>query len=187
MINRRTMLKVASATGAAGTVELICNQHSVFAAEISATSTGEAALTQDEFTLIAAMSEGIIPKTDTPGAIGAGVPQFFRLIFDEWFMKEQQVAFRASLQSYDKQARDLFGRDFAKCSASDQMKLLTDWDKLGSDPYANPPHPFSQFKKLALHGYYSSEVGQNEELKTTMDGAEDNPNGPVMYGIAGMF
>ncbi|HEX7856841.1 MAG TPA: gluconate 2-dehydrogenase subunit 3 family protein [Sphingobium sp.] len=187
MINRRTMLKVAGATSAAGTVELIGMQTTVFAAEVSTTSTGEAPLGQGEFALVAAMAEGIIPKTDTPGAIGAGVPEFFRLIFDEWFLKDQQTAFRASLQSYDQQARDLFGHAFVKCSASEQMQLLTEWDKKGSNPIANPPHPFGEFKRLTLHGYYTSQVGQNEELKTTMDGAQDNTNGPVMYGIAGMF
>lgn len=187
MINRRALLRGAGAAGAAGTVELVWQRGSASAAESSTTSTGEVTLRPDEFALVAAMAEGIIPKTDTPGAIGAGVPEFFRLIFDEWFLKEQQVAFRASLQSFDKEAQNQFGRTFVKCSAAEQMKLLTEWDKQGANPYANPPHPFSQFKKLALHGYYSSEVGQNEELKTTMDGAEDNPNGPVMYGIAGMF
>lgn len=184
MINRRALLKGA---GAAGSVNLIWNQNSASAAEPSMTGTGEPALEHAEFALIAAMAEGIIPMTDTPGAIGAGVPEFFRLIFNEWFLKEQQVAFRASLRFYDKQAHDLFGHIFVKCGASEQLKLLTQWDKEGSNPFANPPHPFSQFKKLTIHGYYSSEVGQNEELKTTMDGAEDNPNGPVMYGLAGMF
>ncbi|MBV1686328.1 gluconate 2-dehydrogenase subunit 3 family protein [Novosphingobium sp. G106] len=72
MINRRTMLKAAGATGAAGTAELIWKQNSASAAETSSTSTGEVALRPDEFALIAAMAEGVIPKTDTPGAIGAG-------------------------------------------------------------------------------------------------------------------
>ncbi|HEX7877404.1 MAG TPA: gluconate 2-dehydrogenase subunit 3 family protein [Sphingobium sp.] len=183
MLNRRTMLKAASAAGSTG----LFVGPAAASAPPPATSTGEAPLTPDELALIAAMAEGIIPKTDTPGAIGAGVPAFFRTIFDEWFLKDQQIAFRASLQAYDNEAKDRFGKGFLACAAADQMQLLVEWDKKGANLFVSPAHPFREFKRLTLHGYYTSEVGQNEELKTVMDAAQDDPNGPVMYGLASMF
>ena len=57
-------------------------------------------MTNRELALIAAMVDGVIPATDTPGAVGAGVPEFLRNIFDNWFLEDQQVAFRKSLVAY---------------------------------------------------------------------------------------
>lgn len=178
MLSRRTMLIVTGGAGAAGLVGA-----SSGAAASAVTATGEAALTEQEFRLIAAMAEGIIPITDTPGAIGAGVPEFFRTIFNDWFLKDEQIAFRESLKSYDEEAMQSFSQTFVGCTAAQQTQLLTGWDKQGINMFARPPHPFGQFKKLTLHGYYTSEVGLNQELKATMDAAQDDPNGPLMTGF----
>ena len=107
MLSRRTMLIVTGGAGAAG---LVGGGSAKAAAKV--TSTGEASLTAQEFRLIAAMAEGIIPKTDTPGAIGAGVPEFFRTIFNDWFLKDEQIAFRASLKAYDDEAKQRFTKTF---------------------------------------------------------------------------
>lgn len=183
MVHRRTVLKGASAAGAAGLLVKTARA----ATTLDATSTGEMPLSADEFSLIAAMAEGIIPATDTPGAIGAKVPEFFQVIFNDWFLPEQQIAFRSSLKGYDQDARERFGKKFLACSGSEQNQLLLIWDERGLDSSIRPPHPFSEFKRLAVHGFYTSEVGQNQELKTSMDAAQDDPNGPVMYGLAAMF
>ncbi len=57
MLSRRTMLIVTGGAGAAG---LVGGGTAGAAARV--TSTGEAPLTAQEFRLIAAMTEGIIPK-----------------------------------------------------------------------------------------------------------------------------
>ncbi len=175
MLSRRTMLIVTGGAGAAGLVG-----GGSAKAVTRVTSTGEASLTAQEFRLIAAMAEGIIPKTDTPGAIGAGVPEFFRTIFNDWFLKDEQIAFRASLKAYDDEAKLRFSKTFLRCTAAQQIVLLTEWDKQGISMFTRPPHPFGQFKKLTLHGYYTSQVGLEQELKATMDAAQDDPSGPLI-------
>lgn len=179
MLSRRTMLIVTGGAGAAGLVG-----EGTAGAAARVTSTGEAPLTAQEFRLIAAMTEGIIPKTDTPGAIGAGVPEFFRTIFNDWFLKDEQIAFRASLKAYDDEAKQRFTKPFLRCTAAQQTELLTDWDKKGLNAFARPVHPFGQFKKLTIHGYYTSQVGLEQELKATMDAAQDDPNGPLIQAVS---
>ena len=179
MLSRRTMMIVTGGAGAAGLV----GPRSAEAAP-ALTSTGEAPLARQEFRLIAAMAEGIIPKTDTPGAIGAGVPEFFRTIFNDWFLKDEQIAFRASLKAYDDEAKLRFGKVFLRCTAAQQNELLNDWDKKGLNAFARPAHPFGQFKKLTIHGYYTSQVGLEQELKATMDAAQDDPTGPLIQPVA---
>jgi hypothetical protein len=139
-------------------------------------------LNAEEQALVAAMAEGILPATDTPGAVGAGVPAFIALMFSEWFLPEEQAAFREGLKTFDAISRAQFQRSFAQCSADQKMALLTQWDREAIQARTarqQPYPPFAQFKALTVAGYYTSEVGQNEELHTVLDAGESDPNGPV--------
>lgn len=138
-------------------------------------------LTDPERSLVAAMAEGIIPATDTPGAIGAGVPDFLAMMFKDWLLPEEQAVFRTGLESYQADARRKFGKDYLSCSAAQQMALLTEWDKAASAvvPGAAKP-PFAVFKALTIVGYYTSQVGQEQELGITMNPGLDDPRGPAI-------
>lgn len=140
----------------------------------------------DETLLVAAMAEGIIPATDTPGAIGAGVPAFIAMLFADWMMRDEQETFRAGLKAFDADAKARFGKGFCGCTAAQQLDLLTAWDKdvaaARAKGTADLP-PFARFKSLTVVGYYTSQVGQEQELKTTMDGGQDDPEGPQMMPL----
>jgi hypothetical protein len=143
-------------------------------------------LNAEEQALVAAMAEGIIPATDTPGAVGAGVPAFVDLMFAEWFLPEEQTAFREGLKSFEATSRARFGHSFSQCSPEQQMALLAQWDHeaIRARTAGPPPYPpFAQFKALIVAGYYTSEIGQNEELHTVLDAGESDPNGPVMMPL----
>lgn len=177
-MKRRTLLSLIGIAGSVGVLGLPGRSAGETQAGLS--DTGVPGLDDAEYRLIAAMSEGIIPATDTPGAIGAGVPDFFRTIFSDWLLKDEQIAFRASLQNYDAQASQRFGKKFVDCAAAQQNELLLDWDGKAMNMSARPPHPFAQFKRLTLHGYYTSQVGMEQELQLQMGAGIDHPNGPVM-------
>jgi hypothetical protein len=143
-------------------------------------------LDANEQGLIAAMAEGIIPATDTPGALGAGVPDFMSMLFSDWLLPDEQTAFRTGLKTFDAASQARFGRSFSNCSQAQQTTLLTEWDhEAAAARRAGPPPypPFAQFKALTVVGYYTSEVGQNQELHTVLDAGERDPNGPVMMPV----
>lgn len=143
-------------------------------------------LDNDETLLVAAIAEGIIPATDTPGAIGAAVPGFIAMLFADWMMKDEQESFRTGLKSFDADARSRFGKAFQACSAAQQLELLTAWDKAAATARAGGSHdlpPFAKFKSLTLVGYYTSAVGQEQELQTTMDAGQDDPEGAQMMPL----
>jgi hypothetical protein len=106
-------------------------------------------------------------------------------LYAEWFTAEEQRAFREGLRGFESAARARFGRPFAACTLEQQAVLLTEWDRAvavartsgGSLP------PFAQFKVLTVVGYYTSKVGQTEELHTILDAGEADPNGPVMMPV----
>jgi hypothetical protein len=135
-----------------------------------------------QYATVVAMTDLIIPETDTPGAKGAGVNEFIDLILTEWATEEERAGFLSGLAGVDKQSNELFGKDFAEGTAAQQTALL-----LAIEDGAMPDHNAMRrensptvhdqqlkgnfwlvFKNITLHGYYTSEIGFSKELKLTI-------------------
>lgn len=129
---------------------------------------------------VVAMIDQIIPATDTPGAKGARVNEFIDVILTEWATPEERTRFLDGLAGIDKQSQSLYGKNFADASPEQQITQLRAIDDavLGNRS-VRPRHgntvskPDSQlegnfwevFKRITLHGYYTSEIGFTQELK----------------------
>ena len=66
----------------------------------------------DQFALLEQVTEVMIPATDTPGAIGAGVPAFIRQMLAEWGSPETSAAIIGLLDTIEKQAWARYGAAF---------------------------------------------------------------------------
>jgi hypothetical protein len=129
---------------------------------------------------VVAMIDQIIPATDTPGAKAVRVNEFIDVILTEWATDEERQSFVNGLADVDKQSNDLFGKDFAAASPSQQVTLLSSMDDAAAVLRAERqrhapntvPEPdtelkgdfFTVFKNITLHGYYTSEVAITKEL-----------------------
>lgn len=117
---------------------------------------------------IEALSELIIPTTDTPGAITAEVPEFIELIVAEWYDTDDRERFMRGLTEVDERTQALAGLVFAQSGADAQAEILSGLEAEGRARIASEedaPTPFfQQFRGLVLSGYYSSEIGLREEL-----------------------
>jgi hypothetical protein len=135
-------------------------------------------LTPQQNDVVVAMSETLIPATDTPGAKGARVNEFIDLILTDWATDEEKSIFLAGLNDADRRTSDLFGHGFAAASPQEQaaiVEILDDelgthrmewqqkwhgfWEIREADPF------FLQMRRLTLTGYYTSTIGQEQELK----------------------
>ncbi len=129
---------------------------------------------------VVAMIDQIIPATDTPGAKGARVNEFIDIILTEWATPEERSRFLDGLAGIDKQSQSLYGKNFTDASAEQQVSQLRAIDDaVMSNRVVRPRHgntvpkPDSQlegefwyiFKRITLHGYYTSEIGFSQELK----------------------
>lgn len=121
------------------------------------------------------ISEIIIPQTNTPGAKAARVNEFIDLILSEWYDDEEKATFLTGLSDVDTRARDLFGKDFVECGEKSQVDILQALDdELGAarterrrgDMRRLPPERnfFFVMKQLTLIGYYTSQIGFEQEL-----------------------
>ena len=137
-------------------------------------------LTPHQNAIVVAMIDLLIPATDTPGAKAARVNEFMDVILTDWATAEESARFLAGLDDVDTQANALFGKSFLEASPTQQSAMLqvlddsVDWlHSRPSHPAVSPDRDFNQlrgeffrsFKLMTIHGYYTSEIGQTQELK----------------------
>lgn len=137
---------------------------------------------RERLPMITVLAEGIIPATDTPGAEGAGVPAFLALLYSEWFLPEQQTRFENGLHALNADTQHHHGSSFLQLSPEERSHMLLKWDDeaFQTSPKSASAEFFSWFKKLTVIGYYTSEVGQLEELKARFGAGQNTAAGPIL-------
>ena len=113
----------------------------------------------EEFRTIEALSERIIPRTDTPGAKDAGVP----LLIDKALIARPALApqYRAGLADLNALSQEGFGHNFAALSEQQQIAVLT---PLSLDESTPSGEFFALAKGMTVDAYYKTEAGLKTEL-----------------------
>jgi hypothetical protein len=133
-------------------------------------------LTESQRAMVAQLAELIIPTTDTPGAIAAGVPAFIDHIVSTWCTPKERAIFAAGLTALDAFCQAQYGCAFTACDARQRELALADAEQrargyrspaggsIFSDTDEDAPF-FYKLKQLTVLGYYTSEVGGTQELR----------------------
>lgn len=115
---------------------------------------------------ISALVERIIPETETPGALAAGVNRFVDATLALAPPADRETFLRG-LAWIDMRSKALFGHDIVEASATEQTTLLS---RLSADD--NPDREdaigrdfFRALKAMTITGYYSTEIGLRQELE----------------------
>lgn len=182
LINRRDLIRAAVA---AGTISALSPAFS-FAQAISSGLTpaalgedGSKFLTDPNWKLaflndhqnetLIAISEVIIPATDTPGAKEALVNRYLDLLLSVQPSAFQQK-FVDALAFIDSESQKQFGKDFVALAAEDQVWLVKPWaypedrDWWSDQENKSDPghHHFPYLKAQIVDAYYGSEIGMKE-------------------------
>jgi len=117
-----------------------------------------------EYETLSLIAERIIPATDTPGAIGAGVPRYIDEVVNA--NPEHKKRFREGLSWIDKESTRRFRKKFAKLSEAQQVALLSPLsDAVDSGREDGTGEKFfGQVKRMTADGYYTSQIGLVREL-----------------------
>lgn len=116
----------------------------------------------DQFALLEQVTDVMIPPSDTPGAMAAGVPDFVRQMLSDWASHETRAQLVAVLEGIDKQAWNRYGAAFVALPGERRLEVLSDID---ADCLARHDAAYGKFKWLVLVGYYQSEAGATQELR----------------------
>lgn len=112
-------------------------------------------LSAEQFATVAAIAERILPRTDTPGAREAGVPEFIDLMFGRYLGETERESLRAGLAALEADGP----RGFAQLPADRQDDRLR---QLAASTAPRESGFFRQMRELTLLGYFTSElVGKN--------------------------
>jgi gluconate 2-dehydrogenase gamma chain len=177
MMDRRTLLKrIALAAGAAAwSGETLAVQLAKAANSRPDGGGKPEAFPAAHKATLAALCELIIPQTDTPGAIQAGVPAFVADMYAHWMVPAERKSVVDGLAQLESAAKAAHGQGFAACNPVQQAALLapalkqaTSWQQQshGFDGrLADPGAPFFfKMRDLVTTGYFTSEAGINGEL-----------------------
>lgn len=140
-------------------------------------------LTVEEGSLIEAIVGHIIPRTDTPGAVDAGVPSFIDQMLSGFYLEKHKLEFRAGLQKIDADAQAAHGKNFTRLSGEEQVSLLEKYDQEAFGKNADKDHFFRKIKELTVLGFCTSEAGATEFL--AYDALPGDYKGCIPYSEVG--
>ena len=117
-------------------------------------------LSPARFAVLDALAETIMPRTDTPGARDALVPQRFDVLMQNWASADTRAKFTVLLDEAEAMARASGAGGLAAMPAARQLAVVTAYDKAKMrDP------GYAKFKALVFALYYLSEAGATQELR----------------------
>src|ERR1700758_255354 len=147
---------------------------------------------------VVAMIDQIIPATDTPGAKGARVNEFIDVILTEWALPEERKNFLDGLAGIDRESQSLYGKNFSDATPEQQIvQFRAIDDAVMTNRSVRPRHgntvpkPDAQlegnfwevFKRITIHGYYTSEIGFTQELKLEIIPGAQHGCDPMPAGL----
>jgi hypothetical protein len=109
--------------------------------------------------VVEALSERIIPRSDTPGAKDAGVA----LLIDKAIVAKPALGphYRAGLADLNALSQTSYSKDFTALSEEQQITLLTPLSLEENSPLGQF---FALVKDMTIDAYYKTEIGLKQEL-----------------------
>lgn len=118
----------------------------------------------DDFRAISQIADLIIPETDTPGAVGAGVPEYIDIAIAR--NTDQQLLVSDGLRWLDSEAERIADKKFVELSEEEQLSILEPLCEIADADTSRARNVqfFALIKALTADGYYTSKVGLIDEL-----------------------
>lgn len=113
---------------------------------------------------LAALADGIIPRTDTPSATDVGVLAWIDVIAADYYSMSERTTLTTGLDAINELSERTHGMPLAALNAAAQGAVMTALD--AGDRGTPAPAAFQRVKGLVVHGYFTSERVQKTVLKT---------------------
>jgi len=116
----------------------------------------------------------IIPETDTPGALAAGVPDFVEMMLVDYYYEDERNRVIEGLDELERRSQERHRVSFIDADEEEQTAILSDLEReglavmtaAGSNPLGGfiggpatpPPAFFQSLRELVAVGFTTSEV-----------------------------
>lgn len=183
-MNRRALLRAA--LGASAGLPLVSKNVLAFGRAVHGEmGHGLSTLDPHQNATVTAMADLIIPVTETPGATAAKVNEFIDVVLTGWYDDADRQAFLTGLVDVDARSQAGFQKDFVGGTPAQQTELLAVLDDETARWHASPRESrghepfFHQMKWLTVYGYYTSEIGAEQDQRFIMIPGRYVPCAPV--------
>jgi gluconate 2-dehydrogenase gamma chain len=130
-------------------------------------------LTRPQMTIVSAVAEIMIPRTDTPGATDVGVPGFIDLMLEEVYTQKNREHYLTGLADFDAAAHTEQGKEFLALEPPQQVALVRRFhdaavieEQRPARPREDVQRPFILMtKELTLLGFFTSQAGATQVLQ----------------------
>lgn len=118
-------------------------------------------LSPRQFATASAITERLLPRTDTPGAIDVGVPRFIDLCYGVYMTPAERATFANGLQSLETNSQSKHRALFANLKPKEQDALLQTFAQESEGRTNTFLH---KIRETTLLGYFTSEKVGKEVL-----------------------
>ena len=131
-LDRRDMFKSLLALSAVGAVSACGGAQETASTDAATETPAEASASgffnASEMAFIAAVSDTIIPTTDTPGAVAAGVPETIQALATDWGNDDFRTYWRNGLTNLSGALTDQAGGEFGSLHPEQKLAALSAYD-----------------------------------------------------------
>lgn len=157
-MNRRNVIK------GLGVVTLYSSLPAILSEFISSCNTKDKNIragffSDDEFHLVEQLTDSMLPKTSTPGALETQVPYFLDLVLKNCMNDKDQQLIKKGLRKFNEQT----GRKFSSFSKEEKLNEIKKIEEAAFKDDAEKGW-FIIFKKLSLIGHFTSQDGMTKAL-----------------------
>ncbi|NOT09196.1 MAG: gluconate 2-dehydrogenase subunit 3 family protein [Gemmatimonadales bacterium] len=119
------------------------------------TSQAGGALSPAQVAFVSALSDSILPRTDTPGALDVEVPAFIDRFLAGWYAPADRTNLLAGIDALEEECRRSHGRPFAQLDAAERGAFLGTVDGKEGPP-RSPAWGYRRVHELVVFGYTTS-------------------------------
>lgn len=159
---REAIIRFGYLTGGALSASTLAALMASCASERKAgTGRGPRIVPQASAGVLEGLIDGILPATETPGAVEAGVPEFFDLMLRDYFTAIARDVVVAGLQGVDATCVEVYGLPWERLGSGQKTAMVQRLDRqaVAQRKESGTPHFFAIVKEMTLWGYFYSEAG----------------------------
>ena len=125
-------------------------------------------LDRSQARLITILVDMIIPDTDTPGAVEAGVPAFVEEMIFVAYNEDARQEFISGLEAFENSVLEEHGSSYADLEPEVQFQVADSQNRRavgGEHTDDQAAQFFLVMKELTVMGYFTSEIGATQTLR----------------------
>lgn len=167
-MQRRDLLRVLGGAAAASILAPLGAEQRLLLGRRLHAMTAPGAFAPAQAALVAELAELILPRTDTPGALDAGVPAFIDRVVAFWDTAAERDRLLAGLEAIEVRARALGAPTFAALPPGPKADLLTALDAATAPVAGSAEEAWVRLKRLVVYGYFTSQVVREDVLHSVI-------------------